>query len=49
MGVATPGNRIKGSILLARLQYVRDVGGEAQLQSVLARLSKEDREVSRAP
>lgn len=39
------GSRIKGHILLSRLQYVRDSGGEAQLAKVLAALPGEDRAV----
>lgn len=39
------GNRIKGHILLARLQYVRDAAGEAKLGEVLAGLPAEDRAV----
>jgi uncharacterized protein (TIGR02265 family) len=40
---ASPG--IKGNVLLARLGYVRDTGGEAALQAILARLPKEDAKV----
>jgi uncharacterized protein (TIGR02265 family) len=39
------GSRIKGHVLLSRLQYVRDVAGEATLQEVLARLPDGDRAV----
>ena len=45
MATAQTGSRIKGHILLARLQYVRDTAGEAQLAKVLASLSAEDRAV----
>lgn len=36
---------IKGNVLLARLKYVRDVGGEPALQAILARLPPEDAKV----
>jgi len=39
--VAT-GKGIKGSVLLARLKYVRETGGEPSLQAILARLPPED-------
>jgi uncharacterized protein (TIGR02265 family) len=45
MTTAQGSSRIKGHVLLARLQYVRDAGGEAQLQKVLASLPAEDRAV----
>ena len=37
---ASPG--IKGNVLLARLKYVREVGGEPALQAILARLPAAD-------
>ena len=43
MTASPTGSRIKGHILLSRLQYVRDAAGEARLQEVLARLPAEDR------
>jgi uncharacterized protein (TIGR02265 family) len=39
------GGRIKGHILLTRLQYVRDVAGEAKLGEVLASLPAGDRAI----
>jgi uncharacterized protein (TIGR02265 family) len=40
---ASPG--IKGNVLLARIKYVRDVGGEPALQAILARLPAADAKV----
>ncbi len=40
---STPG--IKGGVILARLKYVRDAGGEPALQAILARLPPEDAKV----
>jgi uncharacterized protein (TIGR02265 family) len=40
---ATPG--IKGGVLLSRLKYVREMGGEPALQAILARLPAEDGKV----
>jgi uncharacterized protein (TIGR02265 family) len=45
MAAPQTGSRIKGHILLSRLQYVRDAAGEAKLVEVLARLTAEDRAV----
>jgi uncharacterized protein (TIGR02265 family) len=45
MAAPQTSDRIKGHILLSRLQYVRDVGGEAKLVEVLTRLTAEDRAV----
>jgi uncharacterized protein (TIGR02265 family) len=42
---AQTGSRIKGHILLSRLQYVRETAGEARLATVLASLPAEDRAV----
>ncbi len=36
---------IKGNVLLARLKYVRETGGEAALQAILYRLPPEDAKV----
>jgi uncharacterized protein (TIGR02265 family) len=45
--MSTPriGNRIKGHILLSRLQYVREVAGEGKLEEIVAGLAAEDRAV----
>lgn len=43
MAAPQTGSRVKGHILLARLQYVRDVGGEEKLGEVLATLPAQDR------
>lgn len=43
MAALQTGSRVKGHILLARLQYVRDVGGEEKLGEVLATLPAQDR------
>ena len=40
---ASPG--IKGNVLLARLKYVREAGGEPALQAILARLPADDAKV----
>jgi hypothetical protein len=40
MTSAAPG--IKGNILLSRLKYIRDRGGEEAFEKVMARLSPED-------
>lgn len=37
------GSRIKGSILVSRLQWLRERGGDALVAKVLARLAPEDR------
>jgi uncharacterized protein (TIGR02265 family) len=39
--------RIKGGILISRLKYVRDRGGEAALERVIARLDRADQDVLR--
>ncbi len=39
--------RVKGSVLLARLSYVREHGGEAALEKVIARLPRADQDVLR--
>lgn len=41
-------SKIKGSVLLARLKYVNEHGGEAALEQVLARLPRPDQEVLRS-
>ncbi len=44
--MAKPGSRgIKGNVLLARLKYVREVGGDHALQAVLARVPPDDAKV----
>jgi uncharacterized protein (TIGR02265 family) len=44
--MAKPGSRgIKGNVLLARLKYVREVGGDHALEAVLARVSPDDAKV----
>jgi uncharacterized protein (TIGR02265 family) len=45
MAETQTGSRIKGHILLSRLQYVREAVGEAQLLEVLASLPAEDRAI----
>jgi uncharacterized protein (TIGR02265 family) len=45
MTSAGPG--IKGNILLSRLKYIRDRGGEEAFEKVMARLSPEDQKVLR--
>lgn len=39
------GSGIKGNVVLARLKYVRETGGDQALQAILARLPPEDRKV----
>jgi len=43
MAAPQTGSRIKGHILLSRIQYVREVAGEAKFMEVLASLPAEDR------
>ena len=43
MAEAPKESRIRGTVLRARLQYVRDHGGEERLREVLGRLSEADR------
>ena len=45
MATAQTGSRIKGHILLSRIQYVREVAGEAKFMTVLASLPAEDRDI----
>ncbi len=45
MGTPQTGSRIKGHVLLSRLQYVREAAGEPGLAAVLGNLSAEDRAV----
>jgi uncharacterized protein (TIGR02265 family) len=45
MAAPQTGSRIKGHILLSRIQYVREVAGEAKFMEVLATLPAEDRAV----
>jgi hypothetical protein len=45
MAAPQTGSRIKGHILLSRIQYVRDVAGEARFMEVLASLPAEDRAI----
>ncbi len=40
-------NRIKGAVIMARLDFVRARGGQAGLDAVLGRLPREDQEVLR--
>jgi uncharacterized protein (TIGR02265 family) len=42
-------NQIKGNILMARMEYVIDRGGEETLDRVLARMPAPDREVLKEP
>jgi uncharacterized protein (TIGR02265 family) len=41
------GPGIKGNVLLSRMQYVRQQGGESAMEAVFARLTKEDQAVLR--
>jgi uncharacterized protein (TIGR02265 family) len=43
----SPRSRVKGGVIKARLEFVRARAGEAGLESVLSRLSREDQEVLR--
>jgi uncharacterized protein (TIGR02265 family) len=45
MAAPQTGSRIKGHILLSRIQYVREVAGEARFLEVLASLPAEDRAI----
>jgi uncharacterized protein (TIGR02265 family) len=45
MAAPQTGSRIKGHILLSRIQYVREVAGEARFMEVLASLPAEDRAI----
>ncbi len=45
--MANAGPRIKGHVLLSRLAYVRERGGEPALETVLARLPQADRDALR--
>ena len=45
MAAPLTGSRIKGHILLSRIQYVREVAGEAKLMAVLASLPADDRAI----
>src|SRR4051812_9068265 len=44
--MTTHTGRVKGGAILSRLEFVRERGGEAAVQRVLARLSEEDRKAS---
>jgi len=47
MATATPGPGIKGNVLLSRLKYVRERGGEEAFEQVMSRLTPEDQKVLR--
>src|SRR5262245_31167092 len=44
-GASTSAGRVKGSVLLSRLAFVRDQRGEDQLNAMLASMSDDDRRV----
>ena len=47
MGIESPGSRIKGSVLIARLNMLRQHGGQARVEEVLKRLPQPDQAVLR--